>query len=584
VFRDTFESEIDYLFQLCEELGTELPSLAPMLGRGADPAVTRLVEGLAFSFGRLRHRLDDDLPEVIHPIVENLCPELLRPLPSGTIVELVPAPKVMSRQVVPAGTAFASRPVDGVSCTFRSTVDCEVSPWALRRVDVAANDRRSIRLTIALLGGSELAAAAPAALRFFLALPLAVALEARAFLLRHVTEVIVRAPERDASVRLGPPVVPPVGRSASPVSTFPDGVLSPGATAFLGLRDYFAFPQSSAFLEFPRFDQVTALGSGVPQIEVELVVSEPLPKGIVLDTSSVLLHAVPAVNVFRPPKVSLPLMGDKRRCRVQLAGEHADAEVYAVERVSLVSRGLRSTPIEPWARFFPPRLDARGADDLRYEIHRTPSVLGPQLDVTLSFVSSKDLEPVLHDKVGAEVELLATNGAHAASVGIGDLCVATAKSPTTVAFRNVTPATRNGAPALAGDRLWSFFRFLKASLSSLTDTENLGAVIALANVPAMEQWPDAKPSADRFLPLHRVDRIRRRAPARDELRSGVTVRVAVDPRRFSGHGDLLLFGEALVPLLASSLRVDEWLELELHDPTRGLLAHYPRAQGTRRGL
>jgi type VI secretion system protein ImpG len=584
MFRDDFKAEVDYLFQLCDELGRREPTLAPMLGRGADPSVSRLVEGLAFSFGRLRQRLDDDMPEIIHPIVDNLCPEILRPIPSGTIIELTPSAKMLSRQAVRAGSTFASRPIDGVSCLFRSTVECEVSPWVLRRIDVASPDRRAIKIVLELFGGTELASAAPSVLRLFLAHPVAAALEARAFLLQNAVRTVVRSPQSDAAVTLPRPIVarlPSSVRSVEGTRT-PEDPMLPNASAFLALRDYFVFPQSFAFVELPGFDAVAELGPGVRSLEIDIELAEPLPKGILLDPSTVLLHAVPALNVFRPPKLSVQLGADKRRCHLRFEGELEDAEVYAVESVALVSRGLRTTPLQPWARFFPPPLDG-SATDVRYEVHRVPSVIGPRLDVSLSF-SAAGIDSFLADKLAVEVEMLATNGARASSVGLGDICLSTAMSPSLVSFRNVTTVTRNAAPPIAGDRLWRFFRLTKANLASLTDSETLGAVLALANVPALDQWPDAKPGVERFTPLLGAERQRSCASDRDELRSGAVVRLALDGRRFTGPGDLRLFGEVLVPLFAASIAVNEWVELVLVDAAGHTLERYPRTYGARVGL
>lgn len=578
MFRDDFKSEVDYLFQLCDELGQREPTLAPILGRGADPAVARLVEGLAFSFGRLRQRLDDDMPEVIHPIVDNLCPEILRPVPSSTVIELTPSAKMLSRQTVPAGSTFSSRPVDGTSCSFRSSIDCEVSPWALRRVEVASPERRALTLVIGLFDGADLTTTVPKALRLFLAHPIAAALEARAFLLTHARRAAVRTPASDAKVILASPVA---AGSIGPGRALAQATL-PSAAAFLGLRDYFVAPHGFAFVELAGFDAVASLGAGVRQIEIEIELAEPVPKGIVFDLSTILLHAVPALNVFRPAKSSIQLGEDKRRCHVRIDEEGEDAEVYAVESVALVSRGLRSTPLEPWARFFPPPLEP-GATEVRYEVHRTPSVLGPRLDISLTF-SADDVDTFLADKVAAEVELLATNGERAASVGLGDVCLPTATSPSLVTFRNVTVVTRNAAPPISGDRLWRFYRLTKANLAALTDVETLGSILALANVPALEQWPDATPGVESFVPLLRVERRRSCASDRDELRSGAVVQVQLDARRFTGPGDVRLFGEVLVPLLAATLSINEWLELELVDAADQVLARYPRAHGVRVGL
>ena len=136
---------------------------------------------------------------------------------------------------------------------------------------------------------------------------------------------------------------------------------------------------------------------------------------------------------------------------------------------------------------------------------------------------------------------------------------------------------------LQGDRAWSFFRFLKGNLPSITEPSALSALLALANVPAAADWPDAKPGPSSFVPLVGVERRRVKATTRDELHLGAAVRVVVDGRRFGGPADMRLFGERLVPLFASTIRAHEWLELTLAD-TSGASFTYPRAHGTRRGL
>jgi len=588
-FGEDYKAELEGLVQLCDDLGRREPALAPLLGRGADPSVSRLLEGLAFSFGRLARRLDDDMPEVIHPIVENLCPELLRPIPSATMIELTPSPKMVSRQTVPAGAMFGARMQDGTVCHFRGGDTREVSPWALRRVSAgrassggsAGLEEPSLTLSIELFAGTELSAALPDTLDLFLAHPGPVALEARAFLLRAATTVTVRSPETEGSVVL--PGLAPVRTSrrgpGAGGSACPN---HPMAEAFLALRDYFVFPQSFAFVAIEGLSAALALGPAVRTLEVEIGLSEPIPRALGFDPSNVRLHVVAARNVFRAPRTSLELEGATRR-RLELDQALGDAEVYAVEGVALVSRGLRRTAIEPWEGLFELSDEGEREDHgVRYEVHRVPSVLGPWLDVGVSF-TGKGREALLADKVAVEVDVLATNGARAAELPIGAVVVPSASSPSFVSFRNVTPVTRAAPAALAADRAWQFFRLAKANVVALSETETLAEVVAAANVPAQQKWPDAKPGAERFAPIVRVER--RRAFSADEagLHAVLLVHVTLDARRFAGPGDAGLFGEVLVPLLAAGAGPGEWVELVLTDLNGAPLARFEKEAGVRRG-
>lgn len=564
MFRDEFEAEIDHLYQLCEELGRAQPELAPILGRNADPSVARLVEGLAFSFGRLRQRLDDDLPESIHPVVENLCPELLRPVPAHTVMALVPsASKLLSRTVVPAGSAFTSGPIDGVACTFQSTADVEVVPWSIARIDATGS---TVRIELELFPGVDLAAVVPPVLRLFLAHPVTAALEARNLFLRHATGIVVRSPQTDGTVKLGRPRAAILAREGE----------SPIARAFLDLRDYFVFAQGYTFIEIADFDRVLELGGKPTRLSVEIALDVPVPKGIVLDPTTVLLHAVPARNIFRIADLRIPLAANNERCAVRPGID--GAQVYAIGEVALVNQGLQKVRVEPWARFFGIRSGEAG--DVRYEVQRVPSVVGSSVDVSLSFSSGPGGRR--EEQIAAEISILATNGERASGVGLGDVSVPTAASPTVVAFRNVTPVTRTIAPPLDGDYLWQFYRLLKASLASLGET--LAEIIALANLPARARWPGAKPDATSFVPLLAVERERARSTLRDEVRAGALVRLTLDAARFDGPGDIGLFGELVVALFAATLQPRHWLELTLVDATGATLATYPRTAGTRLGL
>ncbi|WP_180355379.1 type VI secretion system baseplate subunit TssF, partial [Pseudomonas shirazica] len=74
------------------------PQLARLLGKGAsDPDVERLMEAFAFLTAKLRLKLEDDLPELTHPMLQLLWPNYLRPLPSATIIKFSPVRQSLSQ-------------------------------------------------------------------------------------------------------------------------------------------------------------------------------------------------------------------------------------------------------------------------------------------------------------------------------------------------------------------------------------------------------------------------------------------------------------------------------------------------------
>lgn len=103
-----FDAEMRYLREAAKEFAQTHPDRAAMLDLDKagtpDPYVERLFEGFAFSMGRLREKIDDDLPEFTEGLVSMLWPHYLRTIPSLSVVALTPALHAMKMaEVVPAG-------------------------------------------------------------------------------------------------------------------------------------------------------------------------------------------------------------------------------------------------------------------------------------------------------------------------------------------------------------------------------------------------------------------------------------------------------------------------------------------------
>ncbi|WP_394822147.1 type VI secretion system baseplate subunit TssF [Pendulispora albinea] len=590
MFERTFQTELDYLYQLCEELGRTYPRVAPVLGRDADPGVSRLVQSLAFGFARLRERLDDELPEVIHPVMETLCPALLRAFPSATMLELEPTLKIRTRQIVEKGRAFDSRPVEGVRCAFASTEACIMQPIALRDVVLHGAERRQILLVFELFEGARLADVDSIGLYFAGDLP--GALDLRAHLLEETDKVLARAGERE--VRLGGPSGRDVYRRpgfADPLGSLgPPGSLGSGASRLGGplllAREYFAFPNKFARLELGPL-QLSGLGDA-ERFEIEIRLAEPIPAHVTVDPTSIRMHAVPAIQISAPTPVTVRTEPEDDRWALRALVPGDDTEIVSVEKVAVVERGtLKSKPIPSWGELIPPPLEATEDAVLFYELARRRSAVGPTLDIELTFGTALRSCPPGGD---IEVTLVTTQLRRAAQLGIGDVCESTKSANAVIAYRNVIPVTRAAPAVLEGDRLWHFYRYFKLGLPSLAERNELAALLARANLPAWGRWPGAKESATDFEALLDV-RWRRThltdlgadtsADLRAVARIGIELEVVVDESRFAGRGDLHLFGEVVEQLFAGAASEDDSIRLVLLRRDGAVLFSYDLRHGTR---
>ncbi|RMS93256.1 hypothetical protein ALP56_03705 [Pseudomonas coronafaciens pv. oryzae] len=126
------------------------PALAPFLGQGSsDPDVERLLEGFAFLTGRLRQKLDDDLPELTHSLMQLLWPNYMRPLPAMSMLQFEPLSASGPGFTVERDTPVESEPVEGLACRFRTCFSTEVLPLSLSRVSYSA-DGEAAELTLSL--------------------------------------------------------------------------------------------------------------------------------------------------------------------------------------------------------------------------------------------------------------------------------------------------------------------------------------------------------------------------------------------------------------------------------------------------
>src|SRR5690625_1362741 len=86
-FSEYYKRELRLLRERAAEFAEEHPALAGLLGGpSADPDVERLLEGVAFLGADIRRELDDDHSELLHGLAQMVCPHLVQPVPSATVM------------------------------------------------------------------------------------------------------------------------------------------------------------------------------------------------------------------------------------------------------------------------------------------------------------------------------------------------------------------------------------------------------------------------------------------------------------------------------------------------------------------
>src|SRR5919201_5574151 len=92
-----YDRELTFLRQMGAEFAEKYPKIASRLvlepEKCEDPHVERLLEAFAFLAARVHLKIDDEFPEISEALLTVVYPQLVRPIPSMTIVEFQPDPE-----------------------------------------------------------------------------------------------------------------------------------------------------------------------------------------------------------------------------------------------------------------------------------------------------------------------------------------------------------------------------------------------------------------------------------------------------------------------------------------------------------
>jgi type VI secretion system protein ImpG len=583
MFSKYYQDELAYLRELGKEFAQAYPQLAPMLAdRGGDPDVERLLEGVAFLTGRIRQKLDDELPEAIHAIAELLFPQLVRPLPAAAILEITPLPNVLrERHTVPAESEFGSIDVDGTSCRFRSAFACELSPWVIEdvRVELLAGGKQQLRVEMRVPLGLPLDQFAPERLRLHLAGDSRQSLSLLMWIHEHTESVALIESKptggTEREIILPKKVIKPVGFAES------ETLLPFPRTAFPGFRyleEYYVLPAKFAFVDVEQVGRVQELDKEISRFAVAFRFESPLPAGVRPTRESIKLHCVPVVNIFNTTADPIRLSPMREEFMVRTAGlPPAHGEVYAITRVEAISRGTSKRFLIP--SFYDFSHVGSSAEQYFYTTHLRPSVVGEGAEISISFGTPEDAG-VLPEADVVSLDLLATNRQLASALRAGEITVPTPSSPAVATFRNLSAVTPHVPPPLGRELQWRVVAHAAMGLRSLTDPEVLRAALDVYNLHALVDRQAARANELRLAAIKDVrvgaaEQLYRGAPIR-----GVAIDIDLDEKGFAGDGDLYLFGAVMEHFFANYVSLNSFSRTTVHGTQSKLKFSWPARSGS----
>ena len=575
-FNKYYQDELSFLREMGREFAEAHPEVAHCLSEGGtDPDVERLLEGFAFLTGRIRQKLDDEFPEVVHALVGLLMPHYLRPIPPISLIEFQPIRGMVRKPYrIPRGTEVASVPVDGTSCRFHTCFDVDVHPFGITSVSLQTpvGGKPELQVRFAIEPGCSVSWPEIGKLRIFLSGDSAEPLYF--WLRRHLAKIRVTGSQGQKpgeDVYLDADALRPVGfRDEEAVLPYPTSA-SDGYRLF---QEYFIFPEKFLFME------LSGLESLKPPLEghtfgIDFLFSRPLDRPLKISSEDIRLYCTPVVNLVTME--SEPVGVDHERTEYRLRPSGSRPQHYEIHSINRAAGWVQGTAQEveyqPFYSFRFGRAEP-GRQQVFYHARMRNAVAGEGTDVYVSFVDV-DQHVVLPPTQTVVFQLTCSNPALADRLRVGDLQVVTEKTPAVARFRNITRVTPGIRPPLEGDLYWRLISHLGLSSVALSSAPALRDVLQLYNFPSLQNRQAGKANQHRVEGIVDVQRSPEQLLFHGIPVQGVTTRVTLEESRFRSEGDMILFASVLNEYLLRQVPINSFSRLIVKGSEKGESLEWP---------
>lgn len=365
-----YNRELAFLRRLGAEFAEAHPKIAGRLRLSADtaedPHVERLIEGVAYLNARVRHKLDDDFPELTDALLGVLYPHYQAPVPAMTVVQFVldrGQAELKAGYRIPPQTVVETDPVEGQPCRFRTCYPVTLWPVAIREAELrgrpfaapatrfSAKAVAVLRLRLECLSKDmTLAQLEMDRLRFYLKGQAQHVYALYEAVFNNVLGIALASSPKDPEpVVLGRECVRPVGFERD------EGMVPYSARslpAYRLLTEFFVFPAKFLFFDLAGLDAKARAKAGR---SAELVFyldrsTQDLEQNVAADSFQ--LGCAPCVNLYRQRAEPIALSHAQAEYRVVPDARRPRAcEVFSIDRVVATSPSDEQAEFQPFYSF-----------------------------------------------------------------------------------------------------------------------------------------------------------------------------------------------------------------------------------------
>ena len=539
-----FDAEMRYLREAGEEFARAHPDRAAGLNldkAGArDPYVERLFEGFAFLMGRLREKLDDDLPELTGGLVSMLWPHYLRTIPSLSVVEFTADWRGMKEPVrVEKGFEVLSQPVGEkrTRCRYTTTQSLTLLPLTLSRAGVSTEpDGRScinLRFECSPLVDWREVDLSRISLYLNGDAPLAFALHEALTL--NVAKTGIRLPGDTDRM--------PLDARFAVCGLEPDEALLPESGSFSGyqlLLEYFTFREKFMSVALRGLEKVD-FPETLSWFEIDVVLDKQWQHEFSFSEKHLRLHCAPVINLF--PLESDPLQLDSLQTEYLLRPmriQDGHTEIYSVDSVTS-SRHSGHQVYVPFTSFrHKGGMLRHDAPEYYYHtrVKRGPSGLH---DTWLILGGEAFDSHTVPENEKLSLSLTGTNGQLPRRALQSTLLDTVVKSTASrIQVRNLCAPTLPCYPPDQDRFHWRVLSHLGSSFLWMMDNAEV-----LRGALALYDWTDNEMNRRRLAAIIDVKHSETERFEQGHFLRGVQIEVTLDSNGFAGRGDICLFGEML---------------------------------------
>jgi type VI secretion system protein ImpG len=571
-FDEVYLEELARLRSLGREFAQEQPMVASYLsGESADPDIERLVQSFAFLTALVRSRLDDEIPEFINDVTSLVGSDIAGQLPSLSVLKLDAQGTIPNGMVIPAGSEFASQPVDGTSCIFSTSWPLIVQPVQLNSCSVDIRGRDGVLTLNFQLQNILLAQWTGDKLSIYLSAAFPLAAQIAYGALFKLKEVVMRfgsgASAKSYPLKIQFPGLDPE-QSLYPVK-------SKVASHLRWARQSLAYPERGFFVEVSGFNSVPK-PPGIKDFSLDFNFDDFGHSVHQVSNSDFTLNAVPAVNVFDGFAVPIQRKAIKENYLIlPLTSDGEQVEVFDILSVTGQKKGDdKEHEYSSTADLFTdntkrayqviPRIGIRAGTVDNY-------LRLPFQDWDLGLDTSEDE----HAIETLSIKLRCTNGALAQHLRLGEINLRTPRSPEKVSVTNVTTPIGYSTSALGPDGLWKLAAHARLNLAA---TDNAETVIELLKLYLPQGGNDVgrlNAARRRIEGIEAVSHASDTRLIRGNLYCGSIITLRLKLNYYASAGDLYLFGYLLAYLIAGFTALNTYVSVRVQDPITGEIYEWP---------